>query len=313
MWTGGCGHVGDPMPPRTNIPTRITDLVALQRGSFLYAQFSVPTRTTEGIPIHTGLTFDLRAGPGVTPFALDQWLARAQKFPAVVQGGLVTYKIPTDPWVGKEVFLAARAIGANGKDAGWSNFAIVPVVSPPAVPQNLSAESVPQGAHLTWSGAPGDFRIYRRGPGEPAPSRMADVHEESWTDSTAEFGKPYAYAVQRIEKLEGGKEAESDPVEKTFTPVDTFPPAAPTGLHATIAPGSIEITWQQNTEPDLAGYRVYRAIGSGPFERIAQVSEIPSYSDHAVEAGKSYRYTVSAIDRSNNESDRSAEITVTMQ
>ena len=301
------------MPPRANLPAKIANVAALQRGSLIYAQFAVPARTTEGLPIRTALSFDLRAGPATAPFALDQWLSQAQEFRGVVRGGYVQYQIPIDAWAGREIYLAARAIGANGKDAGWSPVATVNVVPPPAPPQNLDAGSVPQGVRLTWTGAPGDFRVYRRGPGESGFTRMADVHEESWTDTTAEFGKPYAYGVQRILKPAEGKEAESDFVEKSFTPVDTFPPAAPGGLHATVAPGSIEVSWQQNTEPDLAGYRVYRAVGSGPFERIAEVSQIPAYSDHAVEAGKTYRYTVTAFDRSNNESDRSVSVEVTMQ
>ena len=35
---------------------------------------------------------------------------------------------------------------------------------------------------------------------------------------------------------------------------------------------------------------------------------IPSYSDHQVEHGKTYRYAVSAIDKSGNESARSGPV-----
>jgi hypothetical protein len=316
LWTGGCGHVGDPMAPRANVPGKITDLAAVQRGSLIYAQFSVPPRTTEGIAIATPLTFDLRAGPGVDPFKLEQWVAQTKQFaPFAVQGGLAVYHIPIDGWAGKEILLSARAIGTNGKDAGWSAFVTVPVVPPPAVPQLAEPEATAQGVRLTWSGPPGDVRIWRQGPDEKAFSRIADVQQPPpWTDTTAEFGKHYTYLVQSIVKLAGGKEAESDQsAEVGLTPIDKFPPAAPTGLHASLAPSSIEITWQQNTESDLAGYRLYRAVGDGAFERIAEVSQIPSYSDHAVEAGKTYRYAVSAIDQSGNESDRSAPVEVTMQ
>jgi hypothetical protein len=305
------------MPPRANVPGKITDLAAVQRGSVIIAQFTVPLRTTEGIVIGNRLNFDLRAGPSLPPsepFDRERWLAQAQKFaPAAVQGGIAAYRIPAAAWAGKEILLSARAIGANGKDAGWSAFATVTVVPSPEVPRNVSPEATAQGVHLTWSGTPGDFRIWRQGPGEPGVARMADVHEESWTDTTAEFGKHYDYLVQRIVKLAGGKEAESDSAKTDITPKDTFAPAAPTGLHATLAPSSIELTWQQNTESDLGGYRVYRAVGGGAFERIAEVSEIPSYSDHAVEAGKTYHYAVAAIDQSNNESGRSAPIEVIMQ
>ena len=307
--------MGDPLPPRANVPSRITDLAAVQRDSLIMAQFSVPARTTEGIPIVTALTLELRAGPSINPFSIDRWAAQAQPFkPVSIEGGYAQYHIPAAAWAGKEILLSARAIGANGKYAGWSNFVTVTVVAPPQAPQLATPEATAQGVRLTWSGPPGDFRVWRRGPGESGFSRVSDVHGESWLDTTAEFGKHYTYEVQRIVKLAGGKEAESaasGPQE--ITPIDTFPPATPTGLHATLSPSSIELTWQQNTEPDLAGYRVYRAVGNGPLRRIAEVSQIPSYSDHAVEAGRTYRYAVSAFDQSGNESDRSAPIEVTMQ
>ena len=280
LWTGGCGHVGDPMAPRANVPGKITDLAAVQRGSVIWAQFSVPPRTTEGLAITTPLTFDLHAGPGpgVEPFDREQWVAQTKQFaPFAVEGGLAIYQIPIDGWAGKEILLSARAVGANGKDAGWSPFVTVPVAPPPAVPQLGEPEATAQGVRLTWSGQAGDVRIWRQGPGEKAFSRIADVREAPpWTDTTAEFGKHYTYLVQSIVKLTGGKEAESDKsVERGYTLIDRFPPAAPTGLHLSLAPSSIEITWQQNTESDLAGYRLYRAVGDGAFERLAEVSQIP--------------------------------------
>ena len=113
--------------------------------------------------------------------------------------------------------------------------------------------------------------------------------------------------VQRIVKLGGNKEAESDPSEEGGgTPEDTFPPAAPSGLRAAAAPNSVELSWERQEEPDLAGYRIYRALAGGAFERLAEVSQVPSYSDHAVEHGKTYRYAITAFDQSGNESARSA-------
>ena len=96
----------------------------------------------------------------------------------------------------------------------------------------------------------------------------------------------------------------------SLTPVDKFPPAVPAGLRASTAPNSIELNWEPNAEPDLAAYRVYRAIAGGPFEKIADVTAVPSYSDRATEHGKTYRYAITAIDRSGNESPRSPVLEV---
>jgi len=119
------------------------------------------------------------------------------------------------------------------------------------------------------------------------------------------------YMVQAIIKT-GTTEVESDlSMEVTKTPVDEFPPAVPAGLTAVPTASSIELTWDRDTEPDLAGYRIYRAASGGEFEKIGETAEAPSYSDKQVESGKQYRYAVSAFDKAGNESKRSVEIDVT--
>ena len=124
----------------------------------------------------------------------------------------------------------------------------------------------------------------------------------------------YTYQVQTIVKLTDNREAESEPSQPvSITPVDRFPPSPPAGLRVTASPTSIEISWDGNSEPDLAGYRVYRAVPGGPFEKIAETSTVPTYSDHAVEQGKTYRYAISAFDQSGNESAQSVPAQATLE
>ena len=70
------------------------------------------------------------------------------------------------------------------------------------------------------------------------------------------------------------------------------------------------------TNADLAGYNVYRLeagaeTGSGAGEKMVKVnSELvksPAYRDSAVESGKTYTYSVTAVDVRGNESGRSEE------
>ena len=107
-------------------------------------------------------------------------------------------------------------------------------------------------------------------------------------------------------------DADTEAPRRHFGAHGPNPPAPPAGLNAATAPNSIEISWEGNTEPDLAGYRVYRSTGAGPFEKIGDLV-VPSYSDRAVEHGKTYRYAVSAIDKSGNESARSGPVEATLQ
>ena len=85
------------------------------------------------------------------------------------------------------------------------------------------------------------------------------------------------------------------------------------GVSGVSAPWSVELVWDRNQEADLRGYRVYRAVGEGAFERLAEMVEAPAYSDRTVEVGKTYRYVVTAIDQSDNESEKSAVATITVQ
>jgi hypothetical protein len=307
----GCGFVGDPLPPLVNVPSRVSGLAAVQRGSRIIVQFVVPTITTEGIAIKAPLTLDLRIGSAtVEPFQPDQWAEQAVAVPpSTVANGIARYEIPTANWTGKEVTIAARTTGANGKTSNWSNFVSIPIVPPPATPQGLAAANTAQGVRLTWSGPAGDFRIFRRAGDEKNFTMVATVQQTNWTDPASEFGTQYTYFVQRTVKISDDATAESETSnEASLKPKDEFPPAAPAGLRAIGAPGSIELSWEGNQESDLAGYRIYRAAGGADFQRIAEVSQVPAYSDHAVQPGKQYRYAITAFDRTGNESARSSPV-----
>jgi len=89
--------------------------------------------------------------------------------------------------------------------------------------------------------------------------------------------------------------------------VDTTPPQAPKGLRSITGDRAVYLYWEPNSEPDLAGYRVYRNNApSGYFKLIADVKE-PYYVDRDVQNGVTYYYAVSAYDRNGNESELSEE------
>ena len=303
----GCGYSGDPLPPLANIPSRVMDLAAVQRGDRIVAHFTLPRTTTEGIAIKEELKLDLRIGPVPNPYQEDVWVAGAMPVPAgVVENGSATYQIPSAAWTGKDAAIGVRTSGRNGKESGWSTLAIVPVVAPLEAPAAVRAENTAQGVKLSWQAAGTDFRIFRRS-GAEGFTAVADMPQSPWTDTSTEYGKTYIYQIQTIQKLADNHEAESDQSQQvSITPQDVFPPAVPAGLRATPSSNSIELSWESDTEADLAGYRIYRSIDGGAFEKIADLSTLPTYSDHAVEHGKTYRYTITAFDQAGNESARSA-------
>jgi hypothetical protein len=71
------------------------------------------------------------------------------------------------------------------------------------------------------------------------------------------------------------------------------------------------LTWNANTEPDLAGYKVYQATASGayPPTPIATLPKtILSYTAMGLQMVTTYYFTITAYDSAGNESQKSAEV-----
>jgi fibronectin type 3 domain-containing protein len=93
---------------------------------------------------------------------------------------------------------------------------------------------------------------------------------------------------------------------------DTTPPAAPTALTATAGDAQVSLDWADNTEPDLAGYDVYRSTTTGgPYSVIDFDLTQSDYTDNSVSNGTTYYYVVTAVDTSNNESEYSSQVSAT--
>lgn len=94
----------------------------------------------------------------------------------------------------------------------------------------------------------------------------------------------------------------------SITPASLSAPATPNSLTATaIGPMQVTLTWQPNTESDLAGYIIYR-----DYVEIARVgANATSYIDSNVQPNTIYTYAIKAYNTSNVESDMSNAATVT--
>jgi fibronectin type 3 domain-containing protein len=290
----GCGTIGEPLYPSLNIPVRIADLHVVEHGNVLIIDFTIPAITTDGVAVKNIQSVELRVG--------DKEVAVNRTEPGPVH---VTAPVAG---LGTGAVVHARVINSKGRASEWSNAVTIAIVPPVAPPSHVSAEGVLEGVKLTWS-APGSkhFRIFRRAPDEKDSQQIGESDAPEYVDKTSAYGHTYVYSIQAVNGT-----AESDATTGgAFESKDIFPPAVPSGL--TISPGvnTVELAWDRNTEPDFKGYRVYRSVGDAPFEGIADMIEGPSFSDKNVEAGKHYRYTVSAVDQLGNESKPTtpAEIT----
>jgi len=92
---------------------------------------------------------------------------------------------------------------------------------------------------------------------------------------------------------------------------DSTPPATPKNLSfLSVGNGEIQLVWDANTEPDFAGYKLYRAIDTDTPEsyQVIYDSTGTTYIDTNLEYTTRYYYRISAYDLSDNESPLSESI-----
>ncbi len=96
--------------------------------------------------------------------------------------------------------------------------------------------------------------------------------------------------------------------------VDSTAPAAPQNLAAVGGNAQVSLTWNANSESDLAGYNIYRGTSS-PVSTATPLNgsllTSPAYIDTSVTSGTTYYYVATAIDTSNNTSTPSNEVNAT--
>lgn len=90
--------------------------------------------------------------------------------------------------------------------------------------------------------------------------------------------------------------------------VDTLPPSPPRGLRALALDNAVELSWISNTEPDLAGYNVWRSDRYDGRYALLSATTDNVFVDNAARNGVTYYYAVSAYDFDKNESALSPDV-----
>lgn len=144
----------------------------------------------------------------------------------------------------------------------------------------------------------------------------------SFLDKSFEWEKTYIYwgAIVSVIAVPGKPpvevEGDDTPEVKVFAN-DVFPPTVPTGLQAASSgPGQepfVDLIWTPDTDSDLAGYNVYRHEDGEPAKKLnSELVKVPAFRDTQVLAGRTYSYSVTAVDTRGNESAQSEETSQTM-
>ncbi len=287
--------------------------------------------------------------PGVAPDRKTPWrLAYAIPSERVntylKDDGRVEFRDPLTPAdlanpSGNPLAYMVRTRAVKARASGDSNVFAMRVYPSPAAPPAVRTVVTENAVVVTWgesippSGAsPGGYRVYRAEiePGEESSGSrelsqiklttplelLGPSTSTDFTDTHFEFGKTYLYTVRAVAQFSAVPVESADSAPAVVTPRDVFPPAAPRGLESAIipataqAPAYVELSWDINSEADLAGYNIYRSDreDTSGTRLNGDLLPSPAFRDISVMPGEQYFYRVSAVDRAGNESAKSSAV-----
>lgn len=145
---------------------------------------------------------------------------------------------------------------------------------------------------------------------QPAPVfkkiNTANVLTEYFEDWDTGINGTYSYYITTVIS----KQIESSPSEIISADItDIYPPDVPVNVVSFHMSDHIFITWLDVKDTDFSHYRVYRKVSeNSPYKLLADNVTIINYKDTSVQHGKTYYYTITAVDKKGNESTQSKEV-----
>lgn len=214
---------------------------------------------------------------------------------------------PASPAYPQRIY-AVRGVTRSGRPGPPAPRLAVPLVDPAAAPAGLDVQYDERTFVVTWLpqvASPPDapaaevvaFNVYAGG--GRTPLNAAPITETRFEHGPVRFGADQCFVVRSVRTVQNVR-IESGPSEpRCVSTRDTFPPAAPKGLQIVAGTEGISLSWDANTEEDLAGYIVLR--GEGPDETLQALLSEPirdtNYRDTAVKPGVTYVYRLVAVDK----------------
>lgn len=212
-----------------------------------------------------------------------------------VAAGVTQYTDTTNN-IGVSYSYRVRATNIAGSSA-FTNTATANTFAP-AAPSTLVATTIAAGQiDLSWADNSNNetgFRVFRcTGVGCTTLTQLAQpaANATSYSDVSVIYGQSYTYAVRSYNIVV--ESAANDTVT-----ANTFPPATPTGLSATVnGPGSIFLAWTDNATDEL-GFEIQRCAGAGctNFAIVdTAAANAVDFTDNTLVNNEDYRYQIRAF------------------
>ena len=180
----------------------------------------------------------------------------------------------------------------------------------PAVPMGLETISGDYTVFLNWNdNSESDFSYYNVKRSTTSGGSYATIESNigvsNYMDNSVTNGVTYYYVLTAVD-TSGNESVVSG--EVSGMAVDVTSPESPSGLEASANNGVVTLDWNDNSDPDLARYNVYRSMFSGgPYSMLASAVVDSGYEDDTVTNGLTYYYVVTAVDEAGLESGYSNE------
>lgn len=178
----------------------------------------------------------------------------------------------------------------------YSNFKVTTITSPTSFTMSWSASSDNVG--ITTYNIVRDRNVIA-----VLPSTAT-----SFTDTLPMYSTKYSYLIYAYDGDGNNTDYPCEGVDPLVFYTGTagnLPPKQPTGLQGTgVDPGTIHLTWNANTEPNISGYNVYE---SGT--KLATITGT-SFDDTGLTGNHYYFYTLQAFDTQGNRSSFTPQILV---
>ena len=186
----------------------------------------------------------------------------------------------------------------------------------PTAPYNLKGKADTMKVSLEWEAALEEdltgFNVYRSilsdGPFGRINASTIKSNQFSFRDSLTVPG-PYYYYISSEDLA--GNESNSYPIYVEVP--DVIPPAPPSEIKIQADTGKLTITWRKNSEPDLAGYLIYRTIEEDDPVKYVLLNATPQKDTFFVQkfpenVKNEIYFKLVAIDTSFNRSDYSSSL-----
>jgi len=324
MTSGACGRKTPPAVPDSPRPEGIKDIKAVNRDTIAVLTWPVPARNIEGKGMSSANIRSFRiyraelSERKIARFKPYAEIDMANPSPAILRDGVVTWT-DRNLQFGLVYGYRIRAVSVRGGVSPWSDIVRVAPLMSLAIPMNVIAQTGDSSVLLSWNpvttrmdGSHYDgfvgYNIYRgieKGRYGEAALNKEPLRTISYKDTAVVNDRTYYYIVRSVDSPELPWKESLDSAEVSGVPRDLTPPDRPTGL--TVVPGvnRVFLTWNENKEPDLAGYRVYRSTNRKDYVLLTTtLLTRTTFSDEHVTTGVTYYYVVTAVDRSGNESTR---------